>query len=100
MRRFIYSILFALLCVFTGVLSQPALAAPHEMNAHSALTTRSSFQTMGRVYRSYSIVRIELHIYIKRRIGLYGSGNTSSKNAGSFNADSFFFEWASSNGAE
>src|SRR5450759_4457569 len=94
MRRFMYSILFALLCVFTGVLSQPALAAPHEMNAHSTLTTRSSFQTMGRVYRSYSIVRIELHTYVKMRVGPHRSGKTSSNNS-----DSFFFDFASSNGA-
>lgn len=95
MRRFIYSILFALLCVFTGVLSQPALAAPHEMSAHSALTTRSSFQTMGRVYRSYSIVRIEMHAYVKMRIHPNGSRKTSSNNA-----DAFFFDAASSSGAE
>ncbi len=100
MRRFMYSILFALFCVFTGVLSQPALAAPREIHAHSTLTTRNSFQGRKEAYRSYSIVRIELHTYIKRRIGPCGSGKTSSKNADSFNADSFFFEWASSNGAE
>ena len=95
MRRFMYSILFALLCVFTGVLSQPALAAPREIHAHSTLTTRSSFQTMGRVYRSYSIVRIELHTYVKMRVGPHRSGKTSSNNS-----DSFFFDFASSNGAE
>ncbi len=95
MRRFIYSVLFALLCVLTGVLSQPALAAPYEMNVHSASTTSSSFQTMERVYRSSSIVRIELHAYVKMRVGPHRSGTTSSNNA-----DSFFFEWASSNGAE
>jgi hypothetical protein len=100
MRRFMYSILFASFCVFTGVLSQPAFAASHEMNAHSALTTRSSFQTMGRVDRSYSIVRIELHTYVKMRIGPHGSSSHKSGKAPSNNADSFFFELASLNGAE
>jgi hypothetical protein len=95
MRRFICSILFALLCVFTGVLSQSALAAPYEINTHSTSTTRSSFQTMGRVYRSYSIVRIEMRTYVKRRIGPHGSGKIFPNNA-----DSFFFDFASSNGAE
>lgn len=95
MRRFIFSILFALLCVFTGVLSQPALAAPHEMNAHSALMTRSSFQTMGGAYRSYSIVRIGLHIYVEMRTRPSGSRKTSSDNS-----DSFFYASVFSNGAE
>ncbi len=95
MCRFIYSILFALFCVFTGVLSQPALAAPREIHAHSTLTTRNSFQAMRGAYRSYSIVRIELHTYIKMRIRPFGSGKPSSDNS-----DSFFYELVNSSGAE
>ncbi len=95
MRRFMYSILFALFCMFTGALSQPALAASREIHAHSAAGTRSSFQVREGAYRSYGIVRIGLYTYIKMRVYPHGSRKTSSDNS-----DSFFYVLVSSNGAE
>ena len=100
MRRFILIVLFVLFCVFAGALSQPVLAAPREMNAYSACTTHSPFQAVG-VYRSYSIVRTELHAYPKRRIRSSNQGSSAIHTNHLASADAFFYGQSSSpDGAE
>lgn len=101
MRRLImYSVLFALLCLSIIVLSQPALAAPREMNELSTFTTHSSFQ-MGGVYMSsrYNIAGVELYSYPARRIWPTPSPRTTTRKKPA-STDSFFYDGNGETGAE
>ncbi len=95
MRRLMYSVLFALLCLSTIVLSQPALAAPREMNELSILTAHSSFQ-MGGTYMSsrYNIAGVELYSYPARRIFPTPTPHPHKTKVAS--ADTFFYDSSSS----
>ena len=103
MRHLLYGIFFILLCIFSCVLSQPALAASRGVSSDVIFAQQGTLQESITAYSGtcYSTSSFDLSMYPARRIRpVASSSKASAPHSSSSNADSYFYDGAAKSGKE